>query len=66
MAYGSSIPHIEVEDLKHFGVPRLDPKVEQAIDSLAREAFSSWATADAAENELAELAEQQIATFLKI
>jgi len=64
LAYGSSIPHIEVEDLKQLGIPRLESEVEQAIGSLAREAFASWASADAAENEMAEIAEQEIADFL--
>ncbi len=65
LAYGSSIPHIEVEDLKEFAVPRLAAEKEKHIASLAEEAFSLWAQADEIENELAELAEAEIERFLR-
>lgn len=64
LAYGSSIPHIEVEDLKDFAVPRLAAEKEKHIASLAEEAFSLWAKADEVENELAEFAEAEIERFL--
>jgi hypothetical protein len=64
LAYGSSIPHIEVEDLKRFCIPRLGTESERAIGSLAREAFSLWAKADATENSMAEMAEVVISKFL--
>lgn len=63
LAYGSSIPHIEVEDLKRFCIPRLPSKVEREIGDLARSAFANWATADAIEDELADTAEAEIAKF---
>ncbi|MDX8440979.1 hypothetical protein [Mesorhizobium australafricanum] len=65
LAYGSSIPHIEVEDLKDFSVPRLAPEVEKRIAVLAEEAFALWSEADEAENLLAEIAEVEIERFLR-
>lgn len=64
LAYGSSIPHIEVEDLKDFGIPRLDESVERQIATLAKEAFTSWSEADETEHQLADLAERVIERFL--
>jgi type I restriction enzyme S subunit len=64
MAYGSSIPHIEVEDLKQFRVPRLAASAEAEIGALAREAFSLWARADETEKAMAAVAEGVISNFL--
>ena len=64
LAYGSSIPHIEPEDLKRFAVPRIDLDVEAQIGRLARRAFELWSQADQAEARLAEIADATIADFL--
>lgn len=65
LAYGSSIPHIEVEDLKDFQIPRLLNETECYIADLAEEAFALWSEADDAENLLAEIAEIEIERFLR-
>jgi len=61
---GSSIPHIEVEDLKEFLIPRLDTDVEQEIAELAEGAFTLWVEADETENQLARLADSEIESLL--
>lgn len=64
LAYGSSIPHIEVMDLNAFAVPRLQPETEKHIANLAEEAFALWADADETENLMARIAEAEIGSFL--
>jgi hypothetical protein len=64
LAYGSSIPHIEPEDLKAFAVPRLDSAIEEQIALLVEGAFEDWGTADETENRLALEAEQIVSEFL--
>lgn len=64
LAYGSSIPHVEVEDLKAFSIPRLAPELEEQISDLAEDAFKLWSEGDEIENEIAELAETVISDFL--
>jgi hypothetical protein len=64
LAYGSSIPHIEPEDLKVFLVPRLNTALEEQIAGLVESAFSDWATADEIENQLGQDAEHVISNFL--
>lgn len=64
LAYGSSIPHIEPDDLKDFSVPRLAEDIEQQIAELVEGAFSDWAAADRLENQLGNRAESVLAEFL--
>lgn len=64
LAYGSSIPHVEVEDLKGFSIPRLAPEIEKQISDLAEDAFKLWSEADEAENAIADTAEAEISDFL--
>lgn len=64
LAYGSSIPHIEPEDLKAFSIPRLRDELEAEIAELVEEAFLDWATADEIENHLGRDAERVIGRFL--
>lgn len=64
LAYGSSIPHVEVEDLKGFSIPRLASAVEKQISDLAEDAFKLWSVADETENAIAETAETVISNFL--
>lgn len=65
LAYGSSIPHIEVEDLKNFAIPRLAADTEKRIAALAEEAFALWAKADEIENQMADTAESEVERFLR-
>ncbi|MCB2009553.1 MAG: hypothetical protein KDF64_02915 [Geminicoccaceae bacterium] len=64
LAYGSSIPHIEVEDLKEWLIPRLQPTAEKQIAELAERAFTLWSEADEYENRLADIAEAEIERLL--
>jgi hypothetical protein len=64
LAYGSSIPHIDVADLKAFQVVRLRSKEEAAIADLAEEAASLRAKADLQERALASAAEKLIGQFV--
>jgi hypothetical protein len=53
LAYGSSIPHIEVVDIESLEIVRLDPKEESAIAGLAEQSARARATADIIEREIA-------------
>lgn len=64
LAYGSSIPHIEPEDLKMFSVPRLSTNIEEEVAALVEDAFSDWTRADELENKLAHDAEKIVSEFL--
>ena len=66
LAYGSSIPHIEVEDLKDFPIPRLDPRSEQRVADLVEKAFAMWSEADETESQLAVVAETELGRFLDL
>jgi len=57
LAFGSSVPEIEVEDLLDLAIPRLDAVRESAIAVLAQEAAAARARADILERELADEAE---------
>lgn len=61
---GSSVPTIEVEDLKKFPIPRIKKNIEKAIAELAEAAFELWAEADAIENQIADRAENLILNFI--
>lgn len=64
LAYGSSIPHIEVEDLLDFTIPRMSKRREETIGSAVRRAYKKWSEADRVENELRDTAEALISRFL--
>jgi len=64
LAYGSSIPHIDVADLKAFRVVRLPSKEENAIADLAEDAAALRARADIQERALATAAEKLIDQFI--
>ena len=64
LPYGSSIPHIEVEDVRDFAVPRLHYRQEAEIADRVEEAARLRDEADKLENELGARAEVIIADFL--
>lgn len=64
MIYGSSIPHLEVADVKNLGIVRLDKGDEHRIADLVEGASACWANADILENQLAAEAEALIDRFL--
>jgi hypothetical protein len=53
IAYGSSIPHIDVADVKCLPLVRLKSKLEDEIADLAEEGARMFAEADIIENEIA-------------
>lgn len=57
LAYGSSIPEIEVEDLLELRIPRLDGPQETSISTLAESAAAARARADIIEREMADAAD---------
>ena len=59
-AYGTSIPHLDVGDIKVISIPRLSPSTESAIASLMDESVDASAEADRLENEAIRLAQEQI------
>ena len=59
-AYGTSIPHLDVKDIKKIRVPRLGSDVESAIADLMDKSVSTSAKADRLENEATKLAQEQI------
>ena len=59
-AYGTSIPHLDVKDIKKIRVPRLGGDVESAIADLMDKSVSTSAKADRLENEATKLAQEQI------
>ena len=65
LACGSSVPCIEVEDLKDFPIPRVSTSIENEIGSLAEAAFSRWAEADAIEQQLGTIAESALTKFIE-
>lgn len=64
LAYGSSVPHIAVDDLKALAIPRLHRTVEQRIAALVEDGVALWAEADARERRLAAFAEEMLQAFL--
>lgn len=63
-AYGTSIPHLEPEDVKTIPVPRFDERTENTIADDIEEAATLRARADLLEDRVVETAEQVISTFL--
>lgn len=66
LAYGSSIPHIEVEDLYEFMIPRLQGDQEKMLGDLIVGAFAAWSEADQLEIDLAERADKAIRHFIRV
>ena len=64
LPYGSSIPHIEVHDLRQFQIPRLQIAMENEIADRAEEAARLRDRADELETQLAESAEAEIRRFV--
>jgi hypothetical protein len=64
LAYGSSIPEIDVVDIETFQIVRLKDKEESAIAELAKASAGASAKADALEREITAAAERVIAKFL--
>lgn len=62
---GSSVPTIEIEDLKKFRIPRLDKRIENTIAEFAETAFELWAEADDIENQITHQAENMISNFFE-
>lgn len=63
-AYGTSIPHLEPEDLRQVPVPRFAPEVENQIADRVEEAARLSSEADELEDELTRRAEDLIELFL--
>lgn len=64
LPYGSSIPELEVYDLRRLEIPRLDGGIEARIADRAEEAARLRDRADELEREIGELANQRIKKFL--
>jgi hypothetical protein len=64
LAFGSSVPEIDLDELKVFGVVRLEPREEEAIADLAEEGSTKRAKADVLEGELGRDAGELVDKFL--
>lgn len=64
LAYGSSIPEIEVADMEQLGVVRIGSADEDAIADLAEKGAALLAKADLLENDIATEAEAIIGRFM--
>src|ERR1035437_8510666 len=64
IAYGSSIPEIEVADIETHPIVRLKPAEETKIAELAEESATARAASDVLEREIAADAEKIIAKFI--
>jgi hypothetical protein len=64
LAYGSSIPEIEVADIASHEIVRLDPTVENKIAELAESSAKARAAADIMEREITSDASAIIEAFL--
>lgn len=65
LAYGSSIPEIEVDDVNHLQVVRLPKEQEDQIADLAESAARLYADADILENKMTQAMEEYLQTLLK-
>lgn len=63
LPYGSSIPEIEVEDVRSFSIPRLNERAEADIADRAEEAAHLRDRADELETRLAESADAEVERF---
>lgn len=64
VAYGSSIPHLDPNDIADLPVPRLNAKKEEKIADLAEQASNLRAEAAALERQAGDIAEQAITKFI--
>lgn len=64
LAYGSSIPEIEVADVENLAVVRIGDQLENTIADLAEQAAALLASADILENHLAAEAEALLDRFI--
>lgn len=64
LAFGSSVPEINPDDIAHLEIVRLDPANESAIAELAEESARVRAEADLIEREMAEGASEIIDRFI--
>ena len=64
LPYGSSIPHIEVNDLRQFQIPRLQTSIENEIADGVEEAARLRDQADELETALAASAEAEVRRFV--
>ncbi|MCY3606460.1 MAG: hypothetical protein OXH45_11995 [Gammaproteobacteria bacterium] len=65
LPYGSSIPHIEVEDVRCLSIPRLAERAEEDIADRAEEAARLRDRADELETRLAESADAEVERFTR-
>lgn len=63
-AYGTSIPHLDPDDVAAFPVARLHPEKESAVADLAEASVEARADADALERWIAEKAEKIIDSYI--
>lgn len=59
-AYGTSIPHLDINDVKKIRIPRLGEASENRIADLMDESVRLSAEADRMENEVVQRAQEQI------
>ena len=64
LAYGSSIPEIDVADIANLQIPRLDGDIESKIAQMAESAAALFADADLTENKMAAEVDQLLENFL--
>lgn len=64
--YGSSIPHLDPEDVRNTPIVRLVPEVEDRIADAAEAAVRLRSEADQIENDIADEAERVISRFLEL
>lgn len=64
LTFGSSVPEISPEDIKSFGIVRLDDRHEDRIADLAEKSAELRAKADILENQLAAEAESILDRFI--
>ena len=65
LPYGSSIPHIEVNDLRQFQIPRLRPLIENEIADRVEEAARLRDQADELETRLGASADAEVRRFVE-
>jgi hypothetical protein len=64
-AYGTSIPHLDVVDVREIVITRLGEKAEDAIADQLEEVARSRAEADRLENEVTSRADKILESFLQ-
>lgn len=59
-AYGTSVPHLDVDDITRLNIPRLGDEAENAIADLMDESVRLSAEADRLEDKATDMAQEQI------